>query len=1024
MPNPKSPQSQLAESDNDVPQSRRRCGPTTRAARCVVGVQGERLPTPSLNSWLHSSPIQCTTLSVTSSPSRPPHPFIEAARAGMLLAGFSIALVSAWVAFVRRTILGPLPTKLGAGLIASIVTVLVVQHAYRNPSSGARSMIGRGLATIAFAAAWGAVLVGIAGRFGESSRASAAIGIAVLFIVFGRWPRQTTSSAASLRFFQDPRGSSAFVVPLFASGALAITYISTSSSLRLAWRTMSESSLPVAHALGLLVGGSLALLIAAGFGTLNGRYHPAWLGFFATLPAMAASLIGAYFPCGPVPYPGSVRLEEQATSLAAEWWYGSQFTACGFYITTAMLLLAGLFSGLAASREGAHEGPRYRQTVIATLGPILVAACLGYTLYRLQSRIGRDERYELVFFPAALALVSLGVVHVAASAKVIGKYAISACVFTIFALTTFAVAQALPAGSNADVLTLAPFEWVLAAENIPPKQRFYFVPAISFVVPLGIASIIALRGASFSAKNILVPVAPGLIVLAAALGLTSQKGRAQQNHLATLFRAHLPKDVTLAAGPPRALTSCSDVQLESILFVGREQVTLNGQSIASTKDLDSPKVCADVAQRLKGKTPQLAMDESVTFRQTSCLLNAFSQLDPRTCNVVFVGRCKAGTHIAEEGVPACTEQMQNNVPLCSTRHLDVFGCRTSTEVETLAAMTRENIFQHGEYATFASNDWPSKPIDEYGQWNRVNSERWSLEVLGVAEDVPMRQLMALMLLPKYREYHLHPNPIVPEELPPPPKIETPLGALVKVKVTAEKEELGQPLQDALEKHKNELRRCLEPRELPWVFEFAVAHVLIERDGNIKSVWPRHHPNPSMGGCITKVLRDVRVAPIPEPRFMHVWMFARAILPYMTTDRRVVKVKVDVEPPNERIATQIGYWADSMRYTFGRNAMPINEDLNCIVPALLAHKKALGEIDFEITATFQQTRVRAKSKEVDPTMVACLEEHAQRRLEVYFKRHFGWLPQDYRYLDVTTPPKKITAEFLMTMYLGAPLESDP
>lgn len=951
----------------------------------------------------------------------------------MLLAGTSALLVRAWLAFVRRTILGPSPTYLGAGLIVFLLTVLVVQYAYRTPANGASGLVGRGFATITFGSMWLVLALRLIDLFSESSRFIAGVTIFVALIVSSRWPKRTIASPSPLRFFQDPRGAGAFVSPLMLLCAAAIAYFSPSSSFRIAWQTLSESSMPVAQTLGTIVGTAFALLVAAGFGAIAGRNHPAWLGLFAAIPAIAASILGAIVPTGPVPYAASLRLEEQATNLAAQWWYSSQFTACGFYMSAGLLILAGLFAGIAACREGLREEPGHRQTMIATLGPILLAACLGYTLYRLQSRVGRDERYDLVFFPAAVALASLSIVHLAAGAKVIGKYSSAACGCALLAIYSFALAQALPAGSNASVLDLAPFEWVLAAENIPPKQLFFFIPAISFVVPLGVACIIALRGISFSWKNVLLPVAPGFLVLVAALGLASKNAQAEQQHLATMFRALVPKDVTLASGPPQALTSCNDVKYESILFVGREQVTLEGQAIAATKDLESSKTCADIARRFKGKTPRLAIDESISYRQTSCLLNAFGQQDPRICKVVFLGRCKAGTHVAPRirqyesedvgsELPACTEQMQENVPLCSVRKLDVPGCRTSANYEPIAAMTTENIFVHGEYTQFSSSDWPVKPIDDHGEWRQMQVPRWGDPTLGVADDVPMRQLMGLLLLPNFDEYHLHPSPVVPNELPARPKITTPLGVRVLLDIDGENEEFEKPLLAAVEKRKDDLRRCLEPNELPWLFDRGSAHVQIERNGTIKNVWPMHHADPRFGGCITKVLRDIRVDPVPEPRFVNVDVRISAILPSLLTDSGPTPNKVIVEPPNERLANEVDYWSSSMRWSFGRPYMPPKENLNCILPALFAHKNLAGEIDFEVVTTIEQTRVRATSKKVDKAVVACLEDQAQRRLSVHFRRQHANLVQNYKYLDVTTPPQKITAEFSATMYIRNPDES--
>lgn len=150
--------------------------------------------------------------------------------------------------------------------------------------------------------------------------------------------------------------------------------------------------------------------------------------------------------------------------------------------------------------------------------------------------------------------------------------------------------------------------------------------------------------------------------------------------------------------------------------------------------------------------------------------------------------------------------------------------------------------------------------------------------------------------------------------------------------------------------------------------------------------------------------------------MRVWMLARAILPVLLTESGLTHQKVIVEPPNDRIATQVGYWSESVYWSFGRPYAPVKENLNCILPALFAHKNVEGDIDFDVVTTPEQTRVRAKSTKVDKTVVACLEEQAQRRLEVNFRRRFASLVQDYKYLEVTTPPQKITAEFSTLMHI--------
>ena len=951
----------------------------------------------------------------------------------MLLAGTSALLVRTWLSFVRRTILGPSPTYLGAGLIVFLLTVFVVQYAYRTPASGASSLVGRGFATIAFGVIWLVLALQLIDLFSESSRFIVGIILFVALIVASRRPKRTITSPSPLRFFQDPRGAGAFVSPLMLLCAAAIAYFSPSSSLRIAWQTLSESSMPAAQTLGTIVGAAFALLVAAGFGAIAGRNHPAWLGLFAAVPAIAASILGVSVPTGPVPYAASLRLEEQATNLAAQWWYGSQFTACGFYMSAGLLILAGLFAGIAACREGLREETSRRQTIIATLGPLLLAACLGYTLYRLQSRVGRDERYDLVFFPAAVALASLSIVHLAAGTKVVGKYAVAACACALVAMASFALAQALPAGSNTSVLELAPFEWVLAAENIPPKQLFFFIPAISFLVPLVLACLIALRGLSFSWKNVLLPFAPGFVVLFAALGVTSKNAQDQQQHLATMFRALVPNDVTLASGPPQTLTSCNDVKYDSILFVGRQQVTLEGQTIAATKDLESSKTCVDIARRFKGKTPRLAIDESIPYRQVSCLLEAFGQQDPRICKVVFLGRCKAGTHIAprlreyeseemQSELPACTEQMQENVPLCSERKLDVPGCRTSADYEPVAAMTTENIFVHGEYTPFSSSDWPAKPIDDHGQWRQMQVPRWGDPTLGVADDVPMRQLMALLLLPNFGEYHLHPSPTVPNELPARPKITTPLGVRVLLDVKGENEDFGKPLLTALEKRKDELRRCLEPDALPWLFDKGSAHIQVERNGTIKNVWPMHHADARFGGCITKILRDIRVEPITEPRFLNVDVRISEILPVTRDIGGPTPTKVEVDPPNESLTRDISQWSYSMNYALVGYIEQRKSAVQCLLPALFAHTDVLGEVDIMVVTTPEGTRVRATSKTLDKAIVTCFEEHAQKRLKNYFGIKFKFLPQSYQYYNITVAPR-IRAEFSTTIAIQSPSDYD-
>lgn len=934
----------------------------------------------------------------------------------MMLAGSAVVLVVTWAAIVQGAGIDPLAEKLVAGLIVSVLLVLVTQYGYRTAPSSAGNMAARGLATVAFAALWGVNIALVTRRFETSQRPFVIMTSAVILFVLGRALRGKNTS--NVRFGRDPRGASGLVAPLLLAGAVAIVRWAHPATVKVVWHSLTATQTPAVMWLGVIVGASAVPLVFAALATAFRGRNPTWPALLATFPALGATALAEYLPSGPALYPQSLRIEEQAASLASQWWYNGQMLAAGFYTSTLFLLVAGAAASIGASREGAPDKPTSRQTIALLLGSILVVATVGVWLHWAQYQSIRNTQYDMILLPAAVAFGALAIVHGAAGAKPSAKFSLTACLCALLAMFSFSLAQALPAGSNANVLELGPFEWVLATENLAHKRWSWFAPAISQMIPLGVAAAIALRGSFLSSKRALFPIAPGFALMAVIFVIASRKTHQDQEKLTRVFRAHVPADVTLASGPPGSLTSCNDLALDKILFVGREYVTLHGQTIAAIRDLDSPQVCAEIAERVKSAVPRLAFDETIPFRQTTCLLDAFARRKPRVCNVSFVGRCKAGTRVDNEDIPACTEQLHDNVPLCTEQSLDVEGCPAAEVRGPFVALTPQFVHVVG-WNEHIPDPWPVKPTEDDGRWKTLDIPDYSTTTLGVTDDTSMGGFMALALHSSPARYRLQPSTPPAKELPKAPEVVNPLGVRVNAEVIAESKAVKEDLERRLEERKNDLRLCLEPQEIPWFYAVGAARGVFGQHGKFMGMWAMRNPDERFGGCITKTLDDLQTNLLDKPTLVDIRLRAVANLPQINTEAFTKPDGLQIAPPNDTVRSQVSYWSDSFGHSFQYNPTARLATMQCVVPKLFQNPNLHGKVDFDVFVNATEVRVQGRSEDIEADVVTCLEGAVQRQGTVFFRQRFQFLPRMLDHYSLDPAKFQIAFDIAMTMDIRVP-----
>lgn len=938
----------------------------------------------------------------------------------MMLAGGAVALEGAWALAVQAAGIDPLPARVVAGVIASILLVVVTQYGYRTAPAAGRTLVARGVAALMFAAAWGALIVVVARKFPEPLRPIAALWLAVFLGALGRWPRRTPST--NVRFFQDPAGASAVVAPLMIAGAGSIAWGSHPASIKTVWHSLSTSQVPAVQWLGIVVGATTVPFVVGAIATAWRRLDPAWPLALAAFPALGAAFAGQFAPYGPTLYPHSLRIEEQAASTASRWWYGSQMTAAGFYASTLLFLFAALSTARAAHREAPREVPSYRQTFIALVISAAVVGIVGVKLQWADFSISRAVHYDMILFPSAVAFAGLASIHIAA-AKSAGKYTWGACASALLALGSFAVAQALPAGSSSDVLELAPFEWVMAGENIPPKQWMWSSSTLVLLAPLALAALVALRGLSVSWKNVVAPILPGVLVLGVSAFVALQKSRQDLNQLAHVFRAQLPADMTLASGPPGSLTRCTALDVDKVLYIGREHITLNGENIASTKDLDSPPTCASIAARVQGTVPRLAFDEQVPFRQTTCLLDALARRKNRVCNVMFVGSCRSGTRLFDEEVPPCTEYMHNNVPMCTEQVLDVDGCPPADMYGPYVALTRDRI-HIVEWNGRWPDPWPTAPLHDDGRWKKPDVPEHYSVTLGVTDDTTMDGFMALVLQPRRVPYRLQLATRAATELPKPPAVPNPLGlvtrAVVRYANTEDAQEIVEPI---LKAHKDEFRRCLEPNDIPWQFAAGRMHFVLDDKGKLSGVWATRNPDQRFAGCMTKLLGEIKFAPIAEPALVQMVASVWATLPKLESSTDVPPNGVRVDPPNEVVYSEVDNWVNDVEQGFGHNTYVRMATLKCLMPMMSRKEKLPEKVSFSIFASKTEARVKWKSGALAKDATECLEELIRRRAAYNFPPNYSYLPAFLAQNHIYTNPT-VTFDFTLNLYIILPQPNTP
>ncbi len=939
----------------------------------------------------------------------------------MMLAGTTVVLVVAWAGLVVRAGVDPVPGKLVAGLIVSLLLVLVTQYGYQTAPTGGRSMAARGLGAVLFATLWGANIVLVARRFAEPERPYVVIGSAVGLFLLGRLLRRRSASA--LRFGRDARGSSALVAPLLLAGAIAIVRLSPPKTLKVVWHSISTAETTSALWLGVIAGIAIVPFFFGSMVTMWRGRSPTWPVLLAAFPALGATAIRAYLPSGPVLYPNSLRIEEQAISTASQWWHGGQILAAGFYASTVLFLLAGAVSAIGAAREGHPEEHRSRQTIVTVLGPILVVAVVGGWLHWAEFKAIHGTDYEMILLPGGVALVSLAIIQGAAGAKSTARFCLTACFCALLAMFSFALAQALPAGSNADVLELSPFEWVVAGENLPHKRFFWFAPAISQLVPLVLVTLVALRGSVLSTRNALFPIVPGFAFMALSFVLATRQTHLDQGKLALTFRQYIPQDVALASGPPKALTTCTDLAVDKLLFVGREQVTLNGQTIALTKDLDSPQTCTDVAARVMSAAPRLAFDESVSFRQTSCLLNAFAHKEPRVCRVLFVGRCQAGTHIDQEDVPTCTNYIAKHVPFCAEHVLDVDGCPPADVQGPFVTLDPHYVHVLGWSDDHAPDPWPVKPVEDDGRWKKLEIPSYSWATLGVSDDTTMGGFMALALQSGYH-HRLQLSTKAAAELPKTHEVVNPLGVTVNAQVTAESSIVKDSLEKQLKKRREDLRRCLEPAELPWYFAIGTAHALVGQNGKLVNTWAVRNPDARFAGCITKILGDIKTVAIDKPILAEIRTSVVARLPVINVEAYVKPDGVRVTPPDETVRSEVAYWTESFGYGFRYASTSRMAIMQCLVPVLFQNPNLAGKVEFDIVTDTTETRAGARSDDIQGEVLTCLEGAMQRQASSHFRQRFRYLSQSAEYNAQGKKDFQVSIDLGVSMSIAIPERSEP
>lgn len=930
-------------------------------------------------------------------------------RASLLLVGSYIVLGAAWIAIVRYAQIDSVAAGFVSGLLAVLLSILVVQYGYPDKPTGARSLVARGLATLVFGVGLGTLVTGSARRLSESNRPFVVVGIGIVFTALGLWSRRTTSS--KLRIGQDPRGASAFVAPLLILASAGIITFAKPTTINVVWHSIRTAQTPAAQGIGLLFGACLIPFVVSCFVTLRQNRDSGRPIFIAAFPAIGSALIGAFSQSSPVLYPPSSRVEEHAASLASEWWHSSQTTAAGFYLSTLFLLIAGAVCALDACRTGLRDEPSRRQTIVALLGPTLIVALTCAWLHYAKYPIGRLLQTDAILPSAAITVASLAMIHIAAGVKVPEKSIILTCLAASLAVLSFAVAQALPAGSNADALQLAPFEWVAAAANIREKQLSVFVPAASYAAPLLLIIAFATRGLWNGWKNILITMAPGFLMVAAGTIIALGHTRHAQNELVIAFRRHIPSDVTLPSGPLGSLTSCVDLALEKILFVGRDHITLNGQTIASTNQLDSPTTCAEIVQRVNTTVPRLAFDENVSFSQTTCLLNAFALREPRICRVMFMGRCKAGTRVDNDEMPACNEQMQANVPLCVEQALDVDGCPSADYFDPFIVLTPTEFITARE-SERASDPWPASPVRDDGVWKHFEVPHYHATI-AVTNNTTMGGFVAFALQAQGLPFRLRPMTTAATELPKAPDVVHPLGVRVNPYIATGSDMTNDALRQILDGRKDELRLCVEPAQLPWLFDVGIVHLLFGRDGKPVGVWPSRHANAQFGGCIAKVLSNIQMPPQQQPLLTEIDVRLAANMPNII-------YRSDWQPRPEKKFPKDSVMRDELSYmifhrvqAFERQIKPRTSIAQCLVPALMRDKTLHGTVTFDITGDEKNTQVSAHSDEIEKDTVECLgkmiQRHASEALQTTF-RYWTLPPNEKQYLPI---------EFMWQMEIKAP-----
>jgi hypothetical protein len=155
--------------------------------------------------------------------------------------------------------------------------------------------------------------------------------------------------------------------------------------------------------------------------------------------------------------------------------------------------------------------------------------------------------------------------------------------------------------------------------------------------------------------------------------------------------------------------------------------------------------------------------------------------------------------------------------------------------------------------------------------------------------------------------------------------------------------------------------------------------------------------------MTKLLGDIKFAPIAEPVLIQMVASVWATLPKLYSSTDVAPNGVHVDPPNEVVYSEVDGWVNDVDQGFEHNTHVRMATLKCVMPMLTRKEKLPEKVSFAIFASKTEARVKWKSGALAKDATECLEELIRRRVAYNFPPNYSYLPAFFAQNHIHTNP---------------------